>query len=260
MFYRYSKGGARIPVDLDDTCSGRTLFLAGGAPSLLKEQTHKLAYPGISVMAINNTASVIPGCANYWVGCDKPLCYSPRILLDPKIMKFAIIAKRHFTFRPDQFREYKFMDCPNIFFFGTHDKFTPNTLLKKDRDFVWWKNTFFDALQIAYHLGFRRVYLVGCSFSIGPDKQYSYDFALDEFQRNYNQRLYDQTVTIMKQAKKHFDEYGFEVISATPDSKLNDFYPHIGFDEAIDQASAGFPQSYDLSNCKHSSEFITRRK
>jgi len=253
MYYRYTDAGARIPVDLDNTQKG-TLFLAGGAPSLMNENISKLAEPGVSVLAMNNTASVIPG-VDYWVGCDKPACYSPRILLDPKLTKFAIIAKRDFTFRPDQYREYKLRDCPNIFFLGTHEKFTANTLLKKDRDFVWWKNTFWVALQIAYRLGYRKVYLIGCSFNVGKEKNYSYDFKLDDYQQNYNQRLYDQTVTLLELARQHFDESGFEVISATPDSKLNDIYPAVSFDEAIADAQKGFPQDYDIKACKHSSEF-----
>lgn len=254
MYYKYTKSGARIPVDLDDMFPGRTLFLAGGAPSLMSETLHKLEQPGISLMAMNNTGAVLPG-SDFWVGCDKPQCYSPRILLDPKIMKFGIIAKKDFTFKPDPFREYKFRDCPNTYFFGTHNKFTHNTLLKKDRDFVWWKNTFWVALQIAYRFGFRKVYLVGCSFNIDNSKQYSYDVHLDEGQVAYNKRLYDQTVAIMENAKQHFDEYGFQVVSATHDSRLNDIYPHVTFDEAIEDALKGFPADYNLHECKHSSEF-----
>lgn len=246
---------------MDDTYRGRTLFIAGGAPSLLDEPAlYKLAKAGISLMAMNNTATIFPAGVDFWVGCDKPACYSPSILLNPKPKKFAIIAKREFKFSVDQYREYRFLDCPNIYFFGTHDKWQPKTLLKKDRDFVWWKNTFWVALQIAYRLGFRKVYLVGCAFNI-KDKEpaYSYDMTLDDYQRKYNQRLYNQTVTIMKQAKPHFDECGFEVISATKDSLLNEDYPYVRFDEAIGNALKEYPQDHALDKCKHSSEFIRKK-
>ena len=259
MYYKYSPAGARIPVDLDNMYTGKTLFLCGGAPSLKEEkQLHMLAEPGISVMAMNNTSSILPS-VDFWVGCDKPGCYSPRILLDPKPMKFAIIAKREMTFMSDPFHEYKLRDCPNMYFFGTHEKWTATTLLKKDRDFVWWKNTFWVAMQLAHRLGFRKVYLAGCSFNIG-NKHYSYDFKLDDFQKNYNQRLYDQTITLMNIAKQHFDEQGFEVISATPDSKLNDTYPHVSFDEAIEDALKDFPSDYELNKCKHSSEYLPKKQ
>lgn len=239
---------------------GGTLFLAGGAPSLLKEDISKLGQPGISLMAINNTASIFPFGVDFWIGCDKPGCYSPRILLDPRPMKFSIIAKKRFTFMPNQFREYRLQDCPNMYFFGTHEKFTHNTLLKKDRDFVWWKNTFWVAIQIAYRLGFRKVYLIGCSFNIGEGKHYSYDFTLDEYQKNYNQRLYAQTITLMNLAKQHFDEKGFQVISATPDSTLNDTYPCVSFDDAIEEALKDFPREYAIDRCKHSSEYKKKQE
>jgi len=260
MYYRYTKAGTRIPVDLDDTHSGKTLFLAGGAPSLAEEELlSSLGQPGISTMAMNNTASVVPG-ADFWVGCDKPGCYSSKILLDPKLTKFAIIAKKNFTFRPDQYHEYKLRDCPNMYFIGTHDRFTANTLLKRDRDFVWWKNTFWVALQIAYRLGFRKVYLIGCSFKIREDKHYSYDFTLDDYQKNYNRRLYEQTITLMNLAKQHFDEKGFQVISATPDSALNETYPVVSLGEAIEDALKDFPRDYAIGSCKHSSEYTKKQE
>ena len=83
---------------------------------------------------------------------------------------------------------------------------------------------------------------------------------MDEYQANYNQRLYDQTVEIMKQAKQHFNEYGFEVISSTPDSKLNDYYPYVCFNEALEDALYGYPQDYALDQCKHSSEYVKKQE
>lgn len=253
MFYRYTKAGARIPVDLDDMYLGRSLFLAGGAPSLVEEPNlNALQAPGHSLMAMNNTASIFSmGGVDFWIGCDKPGCYSARILMDPKIMKFAIIAKRSFALSNGM----RLVEVPNILFFGTHGRFTVENFLKKDRDQVWWKNTFFNAIQTAWHLGFRKIYLIGCSFKVGTEKQYSYDFKLDDYQQKYNQRLYNQAVDRMKSLKPCFDKHGLTIISATPDSAINDMFPFMTFDEALEDSLKDFPGEYNISECKHSSEY-----
>jgi hypothetical protein len=267
MYYKYSRG-CRIPVDLDGMYPGRTCFIAGGAPSLLNEDLSKLNQPGISLMSMNNTPSVLPtGCVDFWVGLDKPLCYAPRILMDPKIQKFAIIAKKGFPF-PYNGKDYTLQQMPNMYFIGTVAdddpnvvrRFTYKTLLKPERDFVWWKNTFWVALQIAYRFGFRKVYLIGCAFNLTPDKQYSYDYKLSDYQQQYNQKLYNQTVASLRECKSHFDDVGFQVISATPDSKLNEFYPSVSYDEAIKDALGDYPVSYDLSTCVHSTFFTDKKE
>ena len=95
MFFRYDKG-CRIPVDLDNSFSG-SCFISGGAPSLLKENLKLLDQPGVMVLSMNNTAAKVP--TDFWLGLDKPSCYSSRILLNPKIMKFTMISRRFFIVR-----------------------------------------------------------------------------------------------------------------------------------------------------------------
>lgn len=257
MFYRYTIAGGRIPMDFEDAFGG-VCFIAGGAPSLLNEDISKLGKPGMNVLAINNTAAAVP--CNFWLGCDKPECYSPRIVMDPSIMKFVMISRRDRMIRPDKFHEYKWKDIPNTYFFGTSNKFTINNLLYQHRDFVWWKNSFYIALQIAYRLGFRTVYLVGCGFKLNKDRHYSFNKKLEEDEFNWNTRLYSQTVEKMKELKPHFDKMNFKVISATPDSELNGFYPVETFDQAVENALIGFPKEYNVEQCVHSSVFTKEAK
>lgn len=248
MYYRYN-GDARIPCDLDGAYSGQSVFIAGGAPSLAEEPNlRRLAEPGINVMALNNTAATLENAVNFWLGGDKSPCYSERILKDPRILKFAVISRKDIAVNGTVWKH-----LPSTFFFGTSDKFTEQNFLMPHRDFVWWKNTFYIALQIVHRLGFRKVYLVGCSFRMGKDKQYSYDVKLTGPEQEWNERVYSKTVAKMKALKPAFDRDGFEVISATPDSLLNDIYPTMTFDEAIEEALEGFPKEYELEKCVHSS-------
>ncbi len=245
MFFRYDKG-CRIPVDLDDSFSG-SCFIAGGAPSLLKENLKLLDQSGVMVISMNNTASQVP--TDIWVGLDKPVCYSPRILLDPKIMKFTMISRKDLLVGDKKIKELS-----NMYFFGAHEKFKIHNFLEPNRDFWWMKNVFPVALQLAYRLGFRRVYLIGCEFKIKKESQYSYDTNLNDHQINYNQRTYNQTVNNMKLAISHFIEKSFEIISCTPDSALNDFYPTMLFEDAVKDMLEGFPKDYNTLKCLHSSE------
>ncbi len=247
MLYRYN-GECRIPVDLDGMWEG-SCFLAGGAPSLGDEpHLSRLGEPGVNLMALNNTASLFQSSVDFWLGGDKPMCYSERILKDQRILKFAVISRKDLAVNGTVWKK-----LPSTFFFGTSDKFDVNNFLMPHRDFVWWKNTFYIGLQLLHRLGFRKVYLIGCSFRIDKDKQYSYDVKLTGPEREWNERVYNNTVEKMKALKPAFDKAGFEVISATPDSLLNDIYPTMTFDEAIDDSLKDFPKEYQMDKCVHSS-------
>jgi hypothetical protein len=245
VFYRYNKGNLRIPVDLDGSYSG-SCFIAGGSPVLLQENLSLLDQPGISVLSMNNTASVVP--STMAVFGDKPVCYSSRILKDPKLLKFAIISRKELDVEGTPW-----MYCPNTYFMGTSENFTVGDLLKPHRDFVWWKNTFYIAIQIAYRLGFRKVYLIGCSFKINIETPYAYGMTLDQKQVNYNNRTYNAALSNMKFLRETFKTAGLEIISATPDSLLNEFYPVVDFRDAVQESLIGFPKDYNIDKCLHSS-------
>jgi len=241
MFFRFDKG-CRIPVDLDNSFSG-SCFIAGGAQSLLRENLDLLKQPGIMVISMNNTASRVP--TNVMVCADKPKCYSERILKDPKLMKFAMVSRKDLMVG-----DKKMMESPNMFFYGTNDNFNVHNLLNEHRDFAWWKNVMPITLQIAYRLGFRKVYLIGCGFKISKDAQYSYATSLTDHQINYNIRTYNNFAEKMKLLKPHFKEKGFEVISCTPDSLLNDTYPTMSFEDAIEEVLKDFPKKYHSSEMR----------
>ena len=251
MFFRYD-GGCRIPIDLDNLFSG-SCFIAGGHPSLLKENLELLKQPGITVISMNNTASTIP--TNIFVCADKPKCYSKKILLDPRIMKFAMISRRDLLVN-----DKKMTELPNMFFYGATEKhFNLHNFLNPYRDIWWIKNVMPITLQIAYRLGFRKVYLIGCAFKISKDEQYSYKTKLTEHQINYNNRTYGNFVEKMKLLKKHFKEKNFEIISCTQNSALNEFYPFIKFEDAIKEMLEDFPKEYETHKCLHSSEMSSEK-
>lgn len=248
MFYRYNKANCQIPMDLENLYQG-SCFLAGGSPVLLQENLKKLDQPGVMVASMNNTASVVP--TDIWICGDRPICYSPRILRDQKLMKFANLAKKNYL--AANYIDWKFI--ANTYFYDTTPDFNKDNFLKSGNKFAWWKNTFYIAIQILNTLGFRKIYLIGCQFKVKGDKQYAYDVKLNPAQQKWNTKTYSYVVADMKTLKPTFERKGLEVVSCTPESPLNEHYPFMKMDDAIDEMLKDYPKQYELSECMHSSAF-----
>jgi hypothetical protein len=247
MFYRFGKNDVRLAIDLDDLFPGEECVIAGGAPSLADFAARAIGLRvRVPVLAINNAATVIR--STMWVGGDKPVCYDPSILIDPTIMKFGIISRRKF-----EVLERPWQEWPNTFFFGTKEGFNSSNLLNRDRDLVWWKNTFFIALQLSYRLGFRTVYLAGCGFKMSKEQQYAWETNLDDGEVSQNRRLYGDSVRQLKGLLPHFQERGLRVVSATPESLANEFLPYESADKVLKRFEDRYPK-VDTKVLPHSSK------
>ena len=239
MFYRFV-GSRRKSIDLDDMFSG-ACFLVGGSPQLEDIDIDLFKYKGIVSMAMNNTATLFT--PTMWIGADTEDKYSNSILLDPAITKFNYITRVTNKIGG----ETLWRDVPNSIFLSSKD-INPRAFFNKSRDFVWWHNVFMLALQVLHRLGFRKVYAVGCGFKISQEEQYAHESNLNDKQVDYNQRTYDMVIRQFKDVMKHAD--GFEVVSCTPDSRINDFVDYEPFEDAIKRENAKIPKN-DTINVKH---------
>jgi hypothetical protein len=99
------------------------------------------------------------------------------------------------------------------------------------------------ALQIAFYLGFRRVFLIGIDHSFAskgtPHKvETMKENDINHFDPNYFKGMKWQLPDLAgsekayKLAKDHFEQAGRSILDATVDGKLN-IYPKIKFEEAI---------------------------
>jgi hypothetical protein len=247
MFYSFS-GNRRKPVDLDSTFSG-TVFLLGGHPSLKEDPARNLlSRPGIATLAMNNTATLVR--PTLWLGADNPKCYSPSILLDPGILKFGIIK-----YRDELVSGRPWKSCPSTFFSGTSNRFTARNLLATDRDLCWWKNVFMMAIQLSYRLGFRRLIFCGCAFNISKSEQYSYPTELTDDQIKYNVCTYNTALKQFVETLPHLTDSGLNLISATPQSRLNDHIPYQPLGDLIYSVVKDHPQP-DTKYTLHSSHFL----
>jgi hypothetical protein len=253
MFYRYTKAGARIPVDLDGMYDGETLFLLGGSPRLRELPLDLLRQPGVVTLGMNNVPCFFPR-PNLWVCADKPLCFSPHIFTSPEITKFTMISRRGLEVPETGGR--RIMDCPNVLFFGAHDKFTFKNFLDPNRDLVWWRSVFPIALQLAWHLGFKKVYLVGCGFNMdkAEGKQYAWDTKLTADQAQYSHNTYSRDVDRLRALLPTFARKGFEVVSSTPQSRANEFLSYVPLAQAVEESLRGKAVPADTSMLVHSSQ------
>lgn len=256
MFYRYTKAACRIPVDLDGTYDGETLFLLGGSPSLRNMPLDLLRKPGIVTLGMNNVPCFFER-PNLWVCADKPLCFSPHIFTSPEITKFTMISRRGLEV-PDTGGR-RIMDCPNVYFFGASENFTYQNFLDPARDLVWWRSVFPMALQLAWRLGFRRVYLVGCGFHMNKasGQQYAWSTKLTDDQAQYSHNTYSRDVDRLRNLLPTFSRKGFELLSCTPRSRANEFLTYVPLPEAVQEALRGKPVPADTSTLIHSSELKT---
>ena len=236
----------RLACDLDDLFLGAECVIAGGAPSLQAIAGQMDGVRGIPILAINNSAVTVR--PTMWVGGDKPICIDDSILMDPTIMKFAVTAKRFFEVGGKPWYSWA-----NTFFFGTKEGFNKSNFLNRDRDLAWWKNTFFIAIQLAYRLGFRTVYLAGCAFKINKDEQYAWKTNLDDAEVEKNSRLYRGSIHTLESLLPHFTQNGFKVVSITPDSLANEFLDYEDAGVVIERLSGKLPP-VDTACLPHSSK------
>jgi hypothetical protein len=238
MFYRYV-GQRRKAIDLDGIFDG-SCFLIGGAPSLSAVKDKFIGKP-IVKMAMNNAATVVR--PDLWVGADIPSNYSSSVILDPAPMKFTYISRRD-----DVINDIPWKNIPNTYFVSS-SQIKECSFFLNGRDFVWLKNVFTLALQILYRLGFNKVYTIGCAFKINKDSQYSYDTKLNDEQIKYTLNTYNSVMNQLAEILRNTPQ-GFELISCTPDSRLNDLVKYVSIDDAIKEAVSHIPTPNTI-DCKH---------
>ena len=227
MFYKILNNGTTKVVDLKDMYLGESLFLIGGSPLIHEENIKRLQEPGIFTMAMNNAATIVH--PNFWVGGDRPECYSPDILTDVSILKFAVGGKQTFDCYGIPWHERPstlFMRCGN-------EGFTHDNLFSHHDKIVWWNNTWWIALSLAWTLGFRTIYMVGSAFTISTDKQYAWDTKLEDKYVNINKGFYEQTAKLMIQHRASYRKAGMSLRNCCKPSILTPNYGYLSVNDAI---------------------------
>jgi len=183
--------------------------------------------PGCWSMAINNAAVVFEPDA--FIGLDAVSCFNNNIFSNARIQKFLNYA------RHDQMiGEKRACHYPNTLFFDLTDETETfmSEFCRVSGPLPFWKNTFFTALACLYQLGFKRVYLIGCTFDLSGEA-YAHDQKISDVSRKMNEKLYRDTVEKIKTLYPMLMDEGMELLTCHRSTPLEGAVPFISFEDSI---------------------------
>ena len=167
-FFRINPDKTREPVWLDNVYAGplpSVCWLFGGGPSLARLPYRKIAASPVPIMAVNLAGTGLAR-PNFWTAYDNSARFHTSIYLDPGIVKF-VQTRRSMDLVPGT--TVKVCECPNLYFFerdglrGFTDILAPH-----HTGIVDWADSFVQAIDILYRLGFRKILLAGCEMRVSP--------------------------------------------------------------------------------------------
>jgi hypothetical protein len=168
VFYRLHTDGTRQDIDLAGQFAGpaRTAcWIVGGGPSLSALPCEAIARSPAAKLAINlGGAQLIR--PTLWTSYDPSARFHRSVYLDASIWKF-VHARRAMDLVPET--TFKVCECPGVAFFDRDpQRGFADLLTSSAAAIVDWNDSFVQAIDVAYRLGFRVLYLAGCDFHVRP--------------------------------------------------------------------------------------------
>jgi len=231
FWYKSSSGQLRhTSLAKDDM--GLDVYLCASGPSLANVKDSDLHISGACVVGVNNAYPHIR--PDIWVGVDDPSCYHHQIFSEPfmKLMRGGYQNRTYWGKNVGhQFNTF-YMDCK----YWPKDKTEEIFTNKNERIiFRWNKNVIGITLHMLLYMGAKRIYLLGSDLD-NSKKQYYNDMAHKEPDKiDYNQRCYNEILEFYKYVYETGKKYGVELISCTPNSRLNDFMHFIPYKLALEE-------------------------
>lgn len=308
MFYRLHSDGVAQPVDLRGVFGGTTrtgCWLIGGGPSLGDLPVEAIAASPLPRFAVNLAGHRLLR-PTFWTSYDPTARFQRSIYLDPGILKF-VHRCRAMDLVPGT--TFKVCDSPATLCFdrdphrGYHDFLSAAPAAPRTGDpaascdraaanpaggVTDWQDSLVQAIDIAWRLGFRTLYLAGCDMFISPAPEQlalaqsvGVDYRPRELLRDFFDRCRQSGLALcdfesLPQPRQyHFDERkslaaalqtdlhyfrvaqylrlarramslaGLELVSVTPQSRLNDCFPYRAVAEVVEEilATIGDPRS-----------------
>ncbi|WP_437225283.1 hypothetical protein SH661x_003997 [Planctomicrobium sp. SH661] len=168
MFLRRATDGTRIPMPLENQFAGPTstpCWIIGAGPSLNQLAADQIVNSPAPRFCINLAGSGLLR-PHFWTSYDPTARFHRSIYLDPGVMKF-VHEGRAMDLVPET--TFKVCDSPSLYLIdrerqrGFHD--FPGTGTSPVTD---WQDSLIQAIEIAFRLGFRELYLVGCEMTVRP--------------------------------------------------------------------------------------------
>lgn len=168
LFFRQFADRTRQSVPWENQFTGTestACWLIGGGPSLNHMPIDEIARTPCPRMCTNLAGSRLLR-PTFWTSYDPSARFHRSIYLDPGVMKF-VHPRRAMDLVPET--TFKVCDCPNLYFFerDTQRGFA-DFLSMTHRAIVDWNDTFVQAIDILFRLGFREILLAGCEMVVRP--------------------------------------------------------------------------------------------
>lgn len=256
ILLRPDKNDVNRVADLTDLFKGQVVMLVGGAPSLKEQPLELLHRRGVLTAAMNNAA--VHFQPDIWISSDRPECYEPQILLDPKIMKFAPMVHAK-TRLGAEYNGLLYSDMPNIFFYLQHSDVAVADFLETYKGVPWYNNTLMSSIHILYQLGVRKIILCGSDFGGSADgEMYAHKSTLSPLQNKWNIDLYNGLVDELLIMNKYFESKKLIIMDCSKYSRIGGAYKMLTMEEAVDICLSRFPENMvDTVDLPHCSKFTT---
>ena len=270
-------------VDLSDLFGGAAAFAIFGGPSAREMPLQQLEKRGCLIFSTNNCLANLPFPLrpHVWTHTDPTHKFHDAIWKDPAILKFT--PEREWDSqtkepRPGDKRKHKGVRTraadgvlefipgqaarymPGVFGYKRNTTFRPAEWLWEDsinrgndkasfeakNGWTHTINTMFTVVRLAFYLGVKTLYLVGCDFHMSGERAYGFNQNKWRGGVESNNRYYFEMCLMFDALLPHFEAAGFQVFNCTPGSCLWSF-PELDFAEAVEQATAGIEQELDCS-------------
>lgn len=175
-FYRLGTDGSRIDCDGLLGIAGGTdptaAWLAGGGPSLAGAPLADIQNSPAPIMAVNFAGRGPDGAPpllrpSLWTTWDPTPRFHRSIFLDPRITKFCQ-SRFRLDLVPDT--GLKVADCPNTLFFDKECRGYGEFLDPSATKLLDCQDSFCQAIDILFRLGYRVLYCVGTDMRIRPSE------------------------------------------------------------------------------------------
>jgi len=171
MFYQLTTDHRARQVDLHNFCGApfrSPCWIIGGGPSLTQLPLSTIANSPAPKFMINLAGSghLRP---NFWTSYDPTARFHRSIYCDPSVVKF-VHRCRATDIVPET--TYKVAECPSVFFFDRQKDIGYADFLSSRTNITDWQDSLVQAIDIAYRLGFRDIYLAGTEMFITPSQRW----------------------------------------------------------------------------------------
>ena len=218
----------------------------GGSNLVYKDA---LSFPGILTMGINNgVKSFRP---KMWTCVDSPNRFIKSIWLDPTIQKFVPydhLNQKIFDNEKWTMSDIMVKDCPNVLGFHRNEKFNHATFLTEStfnwgnhKNYGGGRSVMLVAIRLLYYLGVRKIFLLGCDFSMDNNNKYHFDQDRTRNAIRNNNNTYEIMIKRFELLKPIFEKNGLFIYNCSKESLLKVF-DFINLSDALTQAYGHMPR------------------